>query len=77
MTCFSLLFVYFSPPDRLDTFVLNDDGLYYTSPIEWAASAMEMSMISAKNVALLAFNKWNGIEERVNADLNERNHSEL
>jgi len=34
-------------------------GLYYTSRIEWAASAMEMSVISAKNIANLLSNFWN------------------
>ena len=33
------------------------DGLYYLNAIEWAASAMEMSMIGAKNVALLTCEK--------------------
>jgi prenylcysteine oxidase/farnesylcysteine lyase len=35
------------------------DNLYYLSAIEWAASAMEMSAISAKNVANLIAKKWN------------------
>ncbi|XP_076825393.1 prenylcysteine oxidase 1-like isoform X1 [Clavelina lepadiformis] len=57
----------YQPPDRLETFVLNREGLYYVSPVEWAASAIEMSLISAKNVALLAFNNWYGIEENIYA----------
>ncbi|PAA83680.1 hypothetical protein BOX15_Mlig022525g2, partial [Macrostomum lignano] len=41
------------------SFVLAD-GLYHTSPIELAASAMEMSAIAGRNAALLAFNDWTG-----------------
>lgn len=32
-----------------------DEGLYYVNAVEWAASAIEMSLIGAKNVALLTF----------------------
>lgn len=39
---------------RNDSFVL-DKHLYYLNAIEWAASAMEMSAISAKNIALLIY----------------------
>jgi Prenylcysteine lyase len=35
------------------------------SPIEWAASAMEMSAISGKNIANLIFNKWMNAEVNV------------
>ncbi|XP_049598777.1 prenylcysteine oxidase-like [Syngnathus scovelli] len=34
--------------------------LYYLSGIEWAGSAMEMSAVAAKNIALLAYHRWNG-----------------
>ncbi|XP_053503982.1 prenylcysteine oxidase-like [Ictalurus furcatus] len=34
------------------------DGLYYLNGIEWAASAMEMSSVAAKNIALLAYHRW-------------------
>ncbi|XP_077360833.1 prenylcysteine oxidase 1-like [Festucalex cinctus] len=34
--------------------------LYYLNGIEWAGSAMEMSAVAAKNVALLAYHRWNG-----------------
>ncbi|XP_077976226.1 prenylcysteine oxidase 1-like [Styela clava] len=50
----------YEPPEELTSFVLNSAGLYYTSPMEWVASAMEMSVISAKNAALLAYNNWFG-----------------
>ncbi|KAG0726612.1 Prenylcysteine oxidase [Chionoecetes opilio] len=33
-------------------------GLYHLNAIEWAGSAMEMSVIGAKNVALLAYKYW-------------------
>ena len=35
-----------------------DDNLYYLSAVEWAASAMEMSAISGKNVANMIASKW-------------------
>ncbi|KRZ96218.1 Prenylcysteine oxidase, partial [Trichinella sp. T8] len=41
------------------SFILTD-GLYYVNAIENAASAMEMSCIGAKNVALLLACHWNG-----------------
>lgn len=33
-------------------------GLYHLNAIEWAGSAMEMSVIGAKNVALLTYKHW-------------------
>jgi len=51
----------FNPPEQFDSFVLNTNGLYYTSAFEWAASTIETSIISSKNSALLAFNKWYGL----------------
>ena len=39
--------------DDHSTFELSP-GLYYLNRMEWAASAMEMSVISAKNVANMA-----------------------
>uniref|UniRef100_H2YKE1 Prenylcysteine lyase domain-containing protein n=1 Tax=Ciona savignyi TaxID=51511 RepID=H2YKE1_CIOSA len=56
----------YSAPENLTSFVLNEAGLYYTSPIESAASAMEMSLISARNAALLSFNDWYAVSEPVN-----------
>lgn len=35
-----------------------DQNLYFINNIEWAASAMEMSAVGAKNVANLAYNSW-------------------
>ena len=62
-TCFG------RPPEIFDSFVLNDKGVYYTSPMEWASSTIEMSMISAKNAALLAFNNWYEFDEKVDPGL--------
>ncbi|KAM8834775.1 prenylcysteine oxidase 1-like [Synchiropus picturatus] len=33
-------------------------NLYYLNGVEWAASAMEMSAVAAKNIALLAYHRW-------------------
>ena len=44
---------YSSAPAELPSFVL-DQAVFYTSLIEWAASAMDMSSISGRNAALLA-----------------------
>lgn len=35
-------------------------GIYHINAIEWAASAMEMSLIGGKNAALLAYNQLGG-----------------
>lgn len=51
--------------DELPPFVLHD-RLYYINGIELAASAMEMSAIGAKNVALLAYNHWYGHYDKIN-----------
>ncbi|KAI4487388.1 hypothetical protein M0804_005537 [Polistes exclamans] len=42
---------------RLDKFKLYD-GLYHVNAIEWAASAMEMSAIGGRNVAILAHDEF-------------------
>ncbi|XP_046816104.1 prenylcysteine oxidase-like isoform X1 [Vespa crabro] len=42
---------------RLDKFKLYD-GLYHVNAIEWAASAMEMSAIGGRNVAILAYDEF-------------------
>lgn len=52
----------YSLQDDLNSFILAP-GLYHTSRIEWAASAMEMSVLSARNVANLVANQWGGKEE--------------
>ncbi|XP_065201064.1 prenylcysteine oxidase 1-like isoform X2 [Planococcus citri] len=49
-------------------------GLYYINAIEWAASAMEMSVIGAKNVALLISKELSiQVENEKNFMKNERN----
>ncbi|XP_075063523.1 prenylcysteine oxidase 1 [Mixophyes fleayi] len=67
----------YTPPEKSPPIILHD-GIYYVNSIEWAASAMEMSAISAKNVVLLAYHRWNGKDEHINQeDLAERLKSEL
>ena len=43
----------YTTSDDFSSFELSP-GLYYLNRMEWAASAMEMSVISAKNVAKMA-----------------------
>lgn len=50
--------------EDLPPFVLHDQ-LYYVNGIELAASAMEMSSIAGKNVALLAYNHWHGNLDKI------------
>ncbi|XP_062582100.1 prenylcysteine oxidase 1-like [Saccostrea cucullata] len=50
--------------EELPPFVLHD-SLYYLNGIEMAASAMEMSSIAGKNVALLAYNHWHGNLDKI------------
>ena len=50
-------------------------GLYHINTVEWAASAMEMSVIGGRNVALLAASHF-GIDVR-DASLNRNAHNEL
>ncbi|KAK3580906.1 hypothetical protein CHS0354_008196 [Potamilus streckersoni] len=49
---------------NLPSFILNE-RLYHISGIEMAASAIEMSIVSAKNVALLASYHWNGQYDKI------------
>ncbi|XP_026195340.1 prenylcysteine oxidase 1 [Anabas testudineus] len=61
-----------SPP-----FILHD-RLYYLNAVEWAASAMEMSAISARNLALLAHHHWHGQVDKIDQeDLHTRLRGEL
>lgn len=59
-----LAYPHYQPPENLAPFFLYP-GLYYVNAIELTASAMEMSAIAAKNVALLAFNLWNNMVDKV------------
>lgn len=61
-----LAYPHYVPPETLGFFQLHD-RLYYTSGIEWIASAMEMSAIAARNVALLAHNQWLDYNDMVDA----------
>ena len=45
------------------------DNLYYTNAIELCASAMEMSAVAARNVALLAHNKWYNVLNKVDGNV--------
>ncbi|XP_022112103.1 prenylcysteine oxidase-like isoform X2 [Acanthaster planci] len=54
-----LAYPHYTVDDNLPPFILSE-GLFYINGIEWAASAMEMSVIGAKNVALLAGKHWQG-----------------
>ncbi|XP_022247806.1 prenylcysteine oxidase 1-like [Limulus polyphemus] len=55
---------HYTPPESLQPFILHQ-GLYYTSAIEWAASAMEMSAIAGRNVALLVHSNWHGVSSKI------------
>lgn len=50
----------FNPPEVFAPFVL-DKGFYYLNSIENAASALEISAVSAKNIALLVANQIIGL----------------
>ncbi|XP_046394831.1 prenylcysteine oxidase-like [Ischnura elegans] len=54
-----LAYPHYNSYQKLGSFILHDK-LYHVNAIEWAASAMEMSVIGAKNVALLAHKDWTG-----------------
>ncbi|KAL0108851.1 hypothetical protein PUN28_014163 [Cardiocondyla obscurior] len=47
----------YSTKVNLDNFKLHD-ALYHVNAIEWAASAMEMSAVAGRNVAILAYNDF-------------------
>lgn len=52
-----LAYPHYSSNQTLGNFELVP-GLYHLNAIEWAGSAMEMSVIGAKNVALLTYKHW-------------------
>ncbi|KAM9312709.1 prenylcysteine oxidase 1 [Gastrophryne carolinensis] len=67
----------YAPPEKLPPIILHR-GIYYVNSIEWAASAMEMSAISAMNTALLSHHRWYGEEDKIDQEnLSERLKSEL
>lgn len=68
---------YRAPERRPPPFILHHN-LYYLSPIEWVASAMEMSALSARNIALLAYHRWHGHTVKVDQEgLHARLRGEL
>ncbi|KAG7322900.1 hypothetical protein KOW79_014246 [Hemibagrus wyckioides] len=68
---------YRAPERRPPPFILHHN-LYYLSPIEWVASAMEMSALSARNIALLAYHRWHGHTAKVDQEgLHARLRGEL
>lgn len=71
-----LAYPHYTPPEALGSFQLHD-RLYYTSAIEWAGSAMEMSAIAGRNVALLAYNQWNGSTHMVDGIKDSESKDEL
>ncbi|CAB1318431.1 unnamed protein product [Coregonus sp. 'balchen'] len=68
----------YSPPHRRTPPFILHERLYYLNAVEWAASAMEMSAISARNLALLAHHRWNSQVGRIDQeDLHTRLRGEL
>lgn len=68
----------YRPPHRKTPPFILHDRMYYLSAVEWAASAMEMSAISARNVALLAHHRWHRQVGKINQeDLHTRLRGEL
>ncbi|XP_069798956.1 prenylcysteine oxidase 1-like isoform X2 [Dendropsophus ebraccatus] len=67
----------YTPPEKLPPIILHRD-IYYVNSIEGTASGMEMSAISAKNIALLSYHRWFGKNGQIDQeDLAERLKSEL
>ncbi|KAJ8266790.1 hypothetical protein GJAV_G00134720 [Gymnothorax javanicus] len=54
------------------------ENLYYLNGIEWMGSAMEMSSVAAKNIALLAYHRWSRQVEMIDQkDLMHKVKTEL
>nr|XP_056716074.1 prenylcysteine oxidase 1 [Euleptes europaea] len=67
----------YSPPEKCPPIILHR-RMYYLNSIEWAASAMEMSAVAAKNAALLAYHHWYENMDMIDQeDLHERLKTEL
>ncbi|KAJ3606074.1 hypothetical protein NHX12_028117, partial [Muraenolepis orangiensis] len=58
---------YRPPLRKTPPFVLHH-GLYYLNAVEWAASAMEMSAIAARNTALLAHHRWHHMDQKIDQE---------
>ncbi|XP_029941017.1 prenylcysteine oxidase 1 [Salarias fasciatus] len=68
----------YRPPQRRSPPFILHDRMYYLNAVEWAASAMEMSAISARNAALLAHHRWHEQGTKVDQeDLHTRLRGEL
>ncbi|XP_028318711.1 prenylcysteine oxidase 1 [Gouania willdenowi] len=68
----------YRPPQRKSPPFILHNRLYYINAVEWAASAMEMSSISARNMALLAHHRWYQQEGKIDQeDLHMRLRGEL
>ncbi|KAM8794647.1 prenylcysteine oxidase 1-like [Eudromia elegans] len=72
-----LAYPHYRPPQQCPPVILHD-RIYYLNGIEWAASAMEMSAVAAKNAALLAYHRWYGNMDKIDQeDLHEKLKTEL
>lgn len=68
----------YRPPQRKSPPFILHSRMYYLNAVEWAASAMEMSAISARNVALLAHHRWHQQGKKIDQeDLHTRLRGEL
>lgn len=68
----------YRPPHRKTPPFILHNRLYYLNAVEWAASAMEMSAIAGRNVALLAHHRWHGQKGKIDQeDLHTRLRGEL
>nr|XP_006814562.1 PREDICTED: prenylcysteine oxidase 1-like [Saccoglossus kowalevskii] len=66
-----LAYPHYDPQNSLPKFELHDQ-LYYINGIEWAASAIEMLIVGSRNTALLAYNKYNGLNDMIDVDFNQK-----
>uniref|UniRef100_A0A8C4WBF4 Prenylcysteine oxidase 1 like n=3 Tax=Gopherus evgoodei TaxID=1825980 RepID=A0A8C4WBF4_9SAUR len=58
--------------------IILHDNLFYLNGVEWVASSMEMAAVAAKNVALLAYNRWYQDLEKIDQkDLMQKVKTEL
>ncbi|XP_074837918.1 prenylcysteine oxidase 1 [Carettochelys insculpta] len=72
-----LAYPHYTVPRKCPPIILHN-RIYYLNSIEWAASAMEMSVIAAKNAALLSYHQWYGNIDKIDhKDLNEKLKTEL
>ncbi|GAB6028447.1 Prenylcysteine oxidase-like [Chamberlinius hualienensis] len=73
-----LAYPHYTPPEELQSFLLQGNlPIFYTSAIEWAASAMEMSCIAGRNAALLAHHYWHKNRDAIDKIPHLKVHREL